>query len=42
MRYYTIKEIEEIAGPEIHEVRPENKWVVIVLENGTRIKIKNY
>lgn len=43
--YFTIKEIEKIAertNRKIIEVRQENKQIVIVIDNGIKIKIKNY
>ena len=45
MYYRTIKEIEEIAvriKKPIENVRRENKYVVITLSNGIRIRIKDF
>lgn len=40
--YYTINGIKEIISVPIHEVYSENKWITIELDNGVRIKIKNF
>ena len=42
MNYYTIKNITEMTSVPVHHVCRENKWVVIVLNNGVRIKIKDF
>lgn len=45
MTYYTIKDIEKIAernNKKIISVQQEGKWVAIILDNGIRIKIRNY
>ncbi len=44
MRYYTVKEIEEsLPAPRIIvDFYQENRWVVLILDNGIRIKFRNY
>lgn len=39
---YTIIDIEAMSHQRITDVRVENKWIVIELENGLRFKIKDW
>lgn len=39
---YTIAEIEEMTKKAVTDVRVEGKWIVITLETGLRIKIRNW
>ncbi len=40
--YYTVKDIEEMTTQSVVDVYPEGRWIVVVLENGIRIKIKSW
>lgn len=40
--YYTVKDIEEMTTQSVADVYPEGRWIVIVLENGIRIKIRSW
>jgi len=44
MKYYTIKDIEIIIGSKrkIIEIYQENNWVVVILDNGIKIKFRNF
>lgn len=44
MSYYSIKEIERIlpAQRKIIRVEVENNWVVIILDNNIKIKIRKF
>lgn len=42
MKYYTVKDIEKMMQQKIIEVRQENRWIAIVLENGITIKIRSW
>lgn len=39
---YTIADIENMTHQSIVDVRVENKWVVIYLSNGIRIKMRDW
>lgn len=39
---YTIADISEMTKKEVIDVRVENKYVVVTLETGLRIKIPNW
>ncbi len=42
MNYHTIKEIEEVSLKKIIGISYENKWIILTLESGLRIKIENW
>jgi hypothetical protein len=39
---YTIADIEELTKKKVVEIKIENRWVVITLDTGIRIRIKNW
>lgn len=41
-KFHTVAEFDHMAIPVIVEHYYENKWVVLLLQNGTRIKFKNW
>ena len=42
--FWTIKEIEKIIGNKrtIVDIEQHNKWIVCILDNSMKIKIKNF
>ena len=44
MSYWTIKDLEKAIGHKrkITDIEQHNKWVVCILDNGIRIKIRNF
>lgn len=40
--YYTLSDLKRVVTKRITGVRLENKWIVVELETGLRIKIRNW